>query len=88
MFSGQGWRVTPKSPTLLLLQRWMGQWRGGSFSLRGRLGGRGRRRRGGGEEGYDTDQSRHGSRMSRAKKPKLGAKGGPILPPKLPPTFP
>ena len=43
---------------------------------------------GGGEEGYDTDQSRHGSRMSRAKKPKLGAQGGPILPPKLPPASP
>ena len=29
------------------------------------------------EEGYDTDQWRHGCRVSRAKKPKLGAKGGP-----------
>ena len=29
------------------------------------------------EEGYDTDQSRHGARVSHAKKPKLGAKGGP-----------
>ena len=86
VFRGQWWRVTSQSMTLLLLQRWMGQWRGGSFSLRGRLGGRGRRRRGGGVEGYDTDQSRHGSRMSRAKKPKLGAKGGAILPPKVPPA--
>ena len=88
MFSGHGWRVTPQSPTLLLLQRWMGQWRGGSFSLRGRLGGRGRQRRGGGEEGYGTDQPRHGSRISHAKKPKLGAKAGPLLPPKLPPASP
>ena len=29
------------------------------------------------EEGYDIDQSRHGAPVSRAKKPKLGAKGGP-----------
>ena len=29
------------------------------------------------EQGYDTDQSRHSARVSRAKKPKLGAKGGP-----------
>ena len=63
------------------------QWRGGSFSLRGRLGGRGTRGRGGEEEGYDTDQSRHGSRMSRAKKPKLGAKGGPVVP-QQPPISP
>ena len=89
MFNGQGWPVTSQSPTLLLLQRWMVQWRGGSFSLRGRLGGRGTRgSTGGEEEGYDTDQSWHGSRMSRAKKPKLGAKGGPIVPPQLPPTSP
>ena len=38
MFNGQGWQVTPQSLMLLLLQRWMGQWRDGSFSLRGRLG--------------------------------------------------
>ena len=31
------------------------------------------------EEGYDTNQSRHCSRMSRAKKPKLGAEGGPSV---------
>ena len=45
VFDGQGWRVTSQSLTLLLLRRWMGQWRDGSFSLWGRLGGRGRRRR-------------------------------------------
>ena len=43
---------------------------------------------GGGGEGYNTDQSRHSSRMSGAKKPKLGAKGGPILPPQLLATSP
>ena len=39
---------------------------------------------GGEEKSYDTDQSRHGSRMSRAKKPKLGAKGGAVVPQQLP----
>ena len=34
MFNGQGWRVTSQSLTLLLLRRWMGQWRDQSFSLR------------------------------------------------------
>ena len=56
--------------------------------LAGKVGGKRETETGGGEEGYDTDQPRHGSRMSRAKKPKLGAKGGPILPPKLPPASP
>ena len=56
--------------------------------LAGKVGGKRETQTGGGEEGYDTDQSRHGSGMSPAKKPKLGAKGGPILPPKLPPTSP
>ena len=29
------------------------------------------------EEGYNTDPSRHGARVTDAKKPKLGAKDGP-----------
>ena len=40
----------------------------------------------GAEEGYETDESQHGSRMSCAKKPTLGAKGGTLLPPKAPPA--
>ena len=44
--------------------------------LAGKVGGK-RETETGAEEGCDTDQSRHGSRISRAKKPKLGAKGGP-----------
>ena len=52
--------------------------------LAGKVGGKRDTGTGGEEEGYETDQSRHGSRMSRAKKPKLGAKGGPIVPPQLP----
>ena len=56
--------------------------------LAGKVGGKRETKTGGGEEGYDTEQSRHGSRMSRAKKPKLGAKGGAILPPKPPPASP
>ena len=56
--------------------------------LAGKVGGKRATKTGGGEEGYNTDQSRHGSRMPRAKKPKLGAKGGAIPPPKLPPASP
>ena len=47
--------------------------------LAGKVGGKRDTGTGGDEEGYNTDQSRHGSRMSRAKKPKLGAKGGPVV---------
>ena len=47
--------------------------------LAGKVAGKRDTGTGGDEEGYDTDQSRHGSRMSRAKKPKLGAKGGPVV---------
>ena len=54
--------------------------------LAGKVGGK-RETETGAEEGYDTDQSRHGSRMSRAKKAKLGAKGGASVP-KLPPVCP
>ena len=46
VFNGQGWRVTSQALALLLLRRWVGQWREGSFSLRQRLRGRGRQRRG------------------------------------------
>ena len=46
--------------------------------LAGKVGGK-RETETGAQEGYDTDQTRHGSRMSRAKKPKLGAKGGPSV---------
>ena len=60
----------------------------GKVLLAGKVGGKRVTETGGGEEGYDTDQSRHGCRMSRAKKPKLGAKGAPILPSKLPPCLP
>ena len=64
------------------MERW-------KFLLAGKVGGkRETETGGGGGEGYDTDQSRHGSRLSRAKKPKLGAEGGPVLPPKLPPASP
>ena len=55
--------------------------------LAGKVGGKRDTGTGGEEEGYDTDQSRHGSRMSRAKKPKLGAKGGPVVP-QQPPISP
>ena len=55
--------------------------------LAGKVGGKRDTGTGGGEEGYDTDQSRHGSRMSRAKKPNLGAKGGPVVP-QQPPISP
>ena len=54
--------------------------------LAGEVGGKRDTGAGGVEEGYHTDQSCHGSRMSRAKKPKLGAKEGPIVPTQLPPT--
>ena len=57
--------------------------------LAGKVGGKRETETGGkGEEGYDTDQSRHGFRISCGKKPKLGAKGGPILSPKLLPPPP
>ena len=47
--------------------------------LAGKVGGKRDTGTGGDEEGYDTDQSRHGSCMSRAKKPKLGTKEGPVV---------
>ena len=72
VFNGQGWRVMSQSLTLLLLQRWMERWK---LLLEGKVGGK-RETATEAEEGYDTDQSRHGSRVSRAKTPKLGAKGG------------
>ena len=56
--------------------------------LAGKVGGKRDTGTGGDEEGYDTDQSRHGSRMSRAKKPKLGAKGGGVVTQQPPPISP
>ena len=88
MFNGLGWRVTSQSATLLLLQRWMGQWRGGSFSLRGRSGGRGRWRRGG--ERRATTPTNRGTVLvcPVPRNQSLVPRGGPYSPQSSPPPPP